>query len=124
MSEYLNAKLEQYQITQKEFTNRLPKGLVQVSKKWFSGESKPNKKSRFEINKVVKELFLLEVIKANRELEVERQELLEMLMKYYIDAEELDVKNLESRHKSEVANLNKMIDEMVSLNVPDNLIQF
>ena len=127
MSDYLNAKLEQYKITQKEFTNRLPKGLVQVSKKWFSGESKPNKKSRFEINRVVKELFLLEIIKANQELKVEHDEMLQMLLKYYIDAEELDVKNLESRHKSEVENLNKMMEEMINFNLPDlpdNVIQF
>lgn len=127
MSDYLNAKLEQYKITQKDFTNRLPKGLVQVSKKWFSGESKPNKKSRFEINRVVKELFLLEIIKANQELKVEHDEMLKMLLKYYIDVEELDTKNLESRHKSEVENLNKMMEEMINFNVsdlPDNVIQF
>ena len=124
MSEYLNAKLNQYNITQKQFTDRLPKGLVQVSKRWFSGESKPNKKSRFEINKVVKELFLLEIIRANREFEVEKETVLKMLLKYYIDAEQLDADNLDSRHQSEVTNLNKMIAEMESISVPDNVIQF
>ena len=112
ISEYLNAKLEQYDITEKEFVSRLPKGLFQVSKKWFSGNSKPNTKSRFEINKVIKELFLLKIINVNKELEVERSDILELLLEYYLDSEELNIDNLEERHNLEVSNLNKMIEEM------------
>ena len=111
--QYLDQKLIQFNVTEEEFISHMPKSYKKLAENWFAGVSKPNKKSRFEINSVFRKLFLIEVIKVNADLNLENKVLIEILTDYFVDQYELDPKELHEIHAYECQVVNDTIKRMV-----------
>ena len=111
-SSYLNQKLIQFNISKDTFIEQLPRSYKNLAENWFLGNSKPKRKSRLEINSVVRSYILKNVLLLNEELKLSNEIIINIIYEFFTDQYELDPNELESINDFEIVSFEFIINSM------------
>jgi len=111
-SSYLNQKLIQFNISKDTFIEQLPRSYKNLAENWFLGNSKPNRKSRLEINSVVRSYILKNVLLLNEELKLSNEVIINIIYEFFTDQYELNPNELESINDFEIVSFEFIMNSM------------